>query len=129
MQERIDDAERLARFVFRRDHVRADSTVKPDAFIPHPHADCSVTRHTGISELGLWDRGEAVGAMRNLPLRGRADVTALAVRGAGLEPETAPREGNPQHANIVGWPAGKPNQKHQAQLLAKAAAYAAWPVG
>jgi len=86
-----------------------------------------VTRHAALNEGEIWDRGEGVARTREIPLLGRADVAAQAVRGAGLDAVPAPQADNPEHANIVGWPSGKPNQKHQAQLLAKEAAYAAKP--
>jgi hypothetical protein len=120
----LADGEQLARYIFRREHIRSQTgEVKPDAFMPHPHRDCSVTRRATLSEMQVWERGEGVAAQRKLPLVGRADVTAGSVRGAGLTPVPDPVEGNPEHANIIGWPAEKAAQKQVAQLLVKSAAY------
>ena len=44
------DDESLARFIFQRNYIRSDQTVKPNAFIPHPWPDLSVTRHFGLTE-------------------------------------------------------------------------------
>lgn len=125
--DQVLDSEQLARFVFYRDHVRSGGEIKPDAFIPHPYDDLSVTRHDSLSQVELWGRGEAISKSRERPLVGLADVKAVAVRGAGLEPKPDPTPGDPQHAIILGWPSGKPNQKHQAQLLAKAAVFSKKP--
>ena len=56
----VSDEEWLARYILRKDHVRQDGTVKPDPFIPHPHADLSVTRHLGLDEQELWNAGTKV---------------------------------------------------------------------
>ncbi len=117
----IPNPELLSRFIFFRDHVRASGEVKADAFIPHPYTDLSVTRHAKLTSDEVWRRGEAVSVARARPLVARADLSAGAVRGAGLEPQPDPTKEDPEHAVIVGWPSGKPLQKSQAQLLAKAA--------
>ena len=120
----IPDAEKLARFVLSADHLRADGTVRPNAFIPHPHPDLSVTRHAELPERELWSRGHAVAAevraklTRLLPLLGRADVTADVYLKQTLRLESAPVPGNPEHVNITGWPADKPAQKIIAQEIA-----------
>lgn len=121
-QDAIPDIELLARFVLFDAHIRASGEVKPDAFIPHPYAELSVTRHATLSSAELWTRGEAVATQRGRPLRARADVSAGAVRATGLEVQSDPVPENPEHALILGWPSGKPAQKIQAQLLAKLAA-------
>ena len=46
----LPNDEWLARFILRKEHVRADGTVKPDPFIPYKHIELSVTRHLGLSE-------------------------------------------------------------------------------
>lgn len=121
----IADGEQLARFIFRRDQVRPSGEVKPDAFMPHPHQDCSVTRHAMLEDSQVWERGEGVAIQRNLALLGRADVAAKSVREAGLTPVADPVDGNAEHANIKGWAKEKPAQKLAAQLLVKAATYRA----
>jgi len=120
----IDNDELLARFVFFNRWVREDRTVRPDAFVPHPHADLSVTRHIGMSETELWQQGEIARGTRQAPLIGRADVMAGDVRSQTLQirPDEPPRN----HAIIVGWLGDKPGQKIKAQAIAAAARYRAY---
>ncbi len=121
--EYIPDEELLARFVLHRRHVRADGTVKPDAFIPPRNLKCSVTRHDALSENEIWQRGQDVAAMRKVTLYGRADVKAETVHANGLQPEPVPLDYNPEHCEVIGWASDKPSQKMKAIGLAVAAAY------
>lgn len=114
----VADDECLARFILFSKWIRADQTVKPDAFIPHPYPDLSVTRHTNVVEEELCKLGQAVADARQKTFYGRADIYAAAVRRQLLKIEPAPVPNNPNHANIVGWPADKPAQKIIAQQLA-----------
>lgn len=124
----VGDEEPLARYVFSADHVRkTDQSVKPDAFIPHPHLDLSVTRHLGLAEDQIWAHGKVVSAQRQRPLIGRADVTAATFRREGLQPSSAPVTTNAHHVNVVGWPVGKPAQKIIAQEVAARARYLPLP--
>ena len=52
----MSDDESLARFILRQNQIRSDQTVKPDAFIPYPWPDLSVTRHLGLTDDELWER-------------------------------------------------------------------------
>ena len=120
----IADDEQLARFVLFSRHIcTSGQRVKPDAFIPHPYTDLSVTRHNGFSEKQLWNIGRKVSIERKRTLYGRADVSAAIVREQSLEIEPAPVQGNPNHASIFRWPADKPSQKIIAQQLAAASTY------
>lgn len=118
-----DDDERLARFVLFSRWIRANQTAKPDAFIPHPYPDLSVTRHTGLSEDELWETGQAVASARPATLYGRADVYAQTVQRQHLEIHPDPVKNNCNHANIVGWPNDKPAQKIIALALAAGSTY------
>jgi len=111
----------LTRFVLYSRWVRTDQTVRPDAFIPYPWPDLSVTRHLGISETELWQLGQTVADERPTILYGRADVQASTVTKQSLRIVPTPKPKN--HANITGWPADKPSQKSLAQELAAAAQY------
>jgi hypothetical protein len=122
----VDSGEQLARFVLFSRWVRRsgpEKTVKPDAFIPHPHVDLSVTRHTNLSEEELWMIGQEIANTRPATLYGRADLSASNIRQQPLQVEARPVPGNPNHACIVGWPADKPAQKIIAQQLAACAQY------
>ena len=114
----IGDEEPLARYIFFKSHVRADGTVKQDAFIPHPHPDLSVTRHICLTDEQIWTHGKTVSVLRKLALIGRADRIAQDYRDQKLLLSAAPVHGNLNHANITGWPADKPAQKIIAQLIA-----------
>lgn len=124
----IDDQEKLARFVLFSKWIRSsDGTVRPDAFIPYPVPDLSVTQHSGLSEDALWGIGQTVADPRPATLYGRADINAGVVRKQKLNVDAAPVEGNANHVNISGWPADKPRQKSIAQQLAAAATYVPKP--
>lgn len=124
----VADEECLARFILFSKWIRnSDQTVKPDAFIPYPYPDLSVTRHINLSEEALWKMGQDVAAARPSGLYGRADVYASDVyastaRRQHLRINPAPVQNNPNHANIDDWPADKPAQKIIAQQLAADAA-------
>lgn len=118
----VTDDEWLARFVLFSGWVRSsDRTIRPDAFIPYPYPDLSVTRHQGLSEGELWEIGQTIASSRPVALYGRADIQALHVRRQSLHivPTAEPRN----HANVTGWPKDKPAQKIIAQELAAVAHY------
>jgi len=120
----IVDDEWLARYLVHKEHVRADGTVKPDPFIPFKWVELSVTRHLGLEECEIWTFGEDVAAKFGRTLIGRADTQALVHREFGLEVVAAPLPENPNHADVVGWPADKPSQKEKALLIARKACFA-----
>lgn len=125
----IEADEQLARFILFSKWVRpSDRTVKSEAFIPHPYPDLSVTRHKNLSEQGLWQIGQDVARLRDKELYGRADINALAVRQQKLDVVPKPIiPENPNHANIIDWPAEKHAQKIIALQLAKESVYIANP--
>jgi hypothetical protein len=115
----VSDEESLARFIFQGNHIRADHTVKPNAFIPYPYPNLSVTRHIGLTEEELWETGRGIANERPATLYGRADFRAIAVVKQSLH--IVPTETPRNHANITGWPPDKPSQKIIAQEIAAAA--------
>lgn len=133
LPKEIGADELLARYILFGSHLRKDQTVRPDAFIPHPYPDLSVTRHIGLTESTIWELGRDVAAQRQLTLHARADVKAshciankLTVSPQPLR-KTKKRMANPNHANIAGWPADKPSQKIIALELSAAAGKAKTP--
>ena len=127
----VADGEWLARFILFSRWIRgSDQTgsVRPEAFIPHPYPDLSVTRHKNLSQQELWRIGQNVADARPAALYGRADLHAARVRRHALEVEAKPIADNPNHASIVGWPAEKSAQKSLAQQLAATARYFPKPV-
>ena len=120
----VADEECLARFILFSNWIRnADQTVKPDAFIPYPYPDLSVTRHTNLSGEALWKVGQNVANARSAKLYGYADFHASTARRQHLKIDSAPIPNNPNHANINGWPVDKPTQKIVAQQLAADSVY------
>jgi hypothetical protein len=121
----VPEKELLARFILQSNHRRADGTVKPDAFIPFPLPDFSVTRHIGLSEAQLWSAGQTVAYQVSKPLYGRADLRVEAFTSVALTVLQDPIPGNPNHANVIGWPLEKPAQKSKAQEIASKAVFVA----
>jgi hypothetical protein len=122
----VGDDETLARYVLHSNHIRRTSqTVKPDAFIPHPHGELSVTRHLLMTEDELWAVGRAVAAATIKTLHGRADIRMAVCLAQQLTVRAAPMNDNPNHADITGWPADKPAQKIIAQEIAATAQFMA----
>ncbi len=122
----VTDNEWLARFILFSRWVRSsDQRVRQDAFIPYPFPDLSVTRHLGLSDAELWQLGQAVADQRPAVLYGRADIQALRVKGQSLR--IVPTRNPKNHANITGWPSGKPAQKIIALELADKAHFVPRP--
>ena len=119
----VGDDEVLARFVLRKDWVRNDQTLRPEAFIPHPHKDLSVTRHLARPDTEIWENGKSVAANRVMTLHGRADFAALAAIGQNLRVDADSQPENPHHALVLGWPPEKAVQKIKALALAAAARF------
>jgi hypothetical protein len=123
----VASSESLARFVFRSKDVRADSTLRPDVFIPFPYPDLSVTRHFGLEDGEIWEKGHAIGRERSLPLIGRGDVVAEEFLKRQLTVRPAPVSGNQHHANVTGWPLSKAAQKNLAQEISAVARFISAP--
>ena len=124
MSQPVAPVELLARFITVDRWVRADQTIRQDAFIPPKDLNLSVTRHLNLSQNELWAIGQAVvNAVAKQPgavLHGRADILASQAIQQNLRVEAASLPGNLNHAHITGWP-DKAAQKSIAQQLAAAA--------
>lgn len=105
---KVDNGEITARFVVSKRHVnRQTGTLKADAFVPHPYVKLSVTRLIQITDEEVWGVGQAVAAAREPPrtLYGRGDVLASTYRSQpNIDVVADPVDGNPNHANVTGWP-------------------------
>ncbi|MBI5307982.1 MAG: hypothetical protein HZB37_06560 [Planctomycetes bacterium] len=121
----VTDDELLARFVLYSKWIRYDKNVRPDAFIPYPKPNLSVTRHRELSEVDLWQIGQDVADKIDTHFYGRADIQSLAVKAQSLHVEPTPMPKN--HANIIGWPLDKPGQKMIAQEIAATARFVPKP--
>lgn len=107
----------VARFIFSDRHVRADGTAKPDAFIPHPYPELSVTKKTDIPEDVIWTVGRNVAAARRQALVARADLSCGMLSSHGLAFLHDPTEMDANHWNVIGWPKDKSAQKTIAQQI------------
>jgi len=116
--------ETVARFVLQSSHIRRSSmTVKPDAFMPHPYVELSVTRHLLATEGELWSVGEGIASVSGKTLYGRGDIAVDACSLQKLTVLADPVDDNPNHAHVAGWPADKPLQKAIAQEIAATARF------
>lgn len=105
--------------------VRADETIKPLLFLPYDHIELSVNRHRDCTENEIWGFGEGVAGYRNLVLHGRSDIHVEDCKFDTLEVLAKPIQNdpngvpdNPNHADIVGFPAKKEDQLSLAGKLA-----------
>ena len=122
----VGDDETLARYVLYSRHIRrTDQTVKPDAFIPNPHGETSVTRHLLMTEEELWSVGRSVAGVIGKTLHGRADIPVSTCLAQQLSLHATPFADNPNHADITGWPSDKPAQKIIAHEIAATAKFMA----
>lgn len=128
VEQPVAEAEWLARYIVRKQHVRRDGTVKPDPFIPFKYVELSVTRHLELSEQRIWDIGDRVASQTNTQLQGRADAQASVYMQQRLRVVAAPVEHNPNHANVVDWPSDKQAQKEIALEIVKCVRYKAKPI-
>lgn len=118
----VDDEEVLARFIVNSNEFRkSDDSVKPKLFMPYVRVELSVNRHRDCSEAEMWEVGEGVARERGRHLYGRSDIVASACRIETLDVAADPLEGNPNHANITGYPEAKADQLSVALKLAGSA--------
>ncbi len=126
-EQPVAEAEWLARYIVRKQHVRQDGTVKPDPFIPFKYVELFVTRHLALTEQQIWDIGDRVASQTHTQFQGRADTQSSAYIRQRLRVIAAPVEQNPNHANVVDWPADKQAQKEIALEIVKYVRYKAKP--
>lgn len=114
----VESNEKLARYILASKHIRnSDNSIKPEAFVPYPHNELSVTRHRDASESELWSVGEWIAKTRERTLYGRGDVVVASLLELGLSVLADPilagqdQPANPNHANVIGWPANDPAQQ------------------
>jgi hypothetical protein len=116
----INGQEAIARYITSsRWYSREKNIVKPLTFMPPPDLKLSVFRIDNLSEPEIWKIGfEKVISKMIQPknLHGRADIQALNIleNNLQIEPDNTP----PRHADIIGWPELKEEQKSIAQELA-----------
>lgn len=120
----VSNDELLTRFIVVSSHFRrANNTVKPDAFIPHPRCELSLTRLLEATSDEIWTEGEREATIRSKTLYGRADVTVEAFQVVELCVIARPVQDNPNHADAINWPAEKSAQKMKALEIAARSTY------
>jgi hypothetical protein len=124
----VTEDETVARYVLSSRHVRPNGTLKPDAFIPHPYVDLSVTRHRSTTEDELWSIGDEIARERERTLYGRGDVVVSSLISHSLTVKADPIPRNPNHAGVCGWPLEKSAQKTIAQQVAAVAVHVSRPI-
>ena len=98
--------------------------MKPNAFMPNVNSvtgkpETSVYQVSGASEDEIWAIGKGVVALSGRTLYGCAMLKVEDIKRAGLS--LLADNNPPRHANIVGWPDVKSEQKLFAERLAGAA--------
>ncbi len=102
----IEDEEPLARYIFSKSHIRANGSIKGQAFMPNPHQKTvSVIRHKGCSTICLLKIGKNIGTKSDRRLKAVGSLSAKKVRSIdGLNVESDVSEGqHRRHANIIGF--------------------------
>lgn len=118
----LDPTDPLSRFLkSKRQYSKEKNRVKEGAFLPPQDRKLSVFQTKEMSEAAIWELGEEAFSASKKPvtLRGRADLSVSAVLKTNLKVE--PDNDPPRHANIIGWPEEKSDQKSIAQELASEA--------
>lgn len=131
-ERRPADLENVAaRYIMYGKHMNADGTVKPAALIPYRHVECSVTLHSGRNEEAIWHNGEDVAKLRGCSLAGRVDMPVSTIRESSderikmdvvhepIREEDNMGYVNEHHAEIIGWPKEKNEQKSIAMKILK----------
>ncbi|MDY7000562.1 MAG: hypothetical protein SVS15_02120 [Thermodesulfobacteriota bacterium] len=112
----------MARYLLeRRNYFSIENKrVKPKAFMPARDLKLSVYRVEGLTDQELWEIGEnSVAQPSGRTLHGSAEILASRVleKDLNIDPDDIP----PRHANVIGWPQEKHEQKSVAQELAAVA--------
>ena len=123
----ITPNDKLARFVFNSNHIRANGTVKHQAFLPAKDGDTSVFCITGLTHADVWNIADSyVVPVRLKPVKGSAEIISNDALEHNLTVTLS--EPPPKHANISNWPGGlqptdedKARRKQIAQRLAEIA--------
>ncbi|MBI5056132.1 MAG: hypothetical protein HZB61_05920 [Nitrospirae bacterium] len=109
--EQVLPEEDLTRYILHKNHFSAlHNRVKYAAFLPAPNGETSVFRISNLSDNEIWETGDKeVAQKRGIPLFGRADILASQIlrRRLRIVPDDKPQ----RHANIIGWPEEKSEQK------------------
>lgn len=110
--------EELTRYLMFSRWIRADDTVKYEAFMPPGDLELSVTRLRDASEVEIWEAGRDVARQSNRTLHGRTDLSTGAFVSRGLKVLKDPVIANPNHAKVTSWSMEKSHQMIVAKQIA-----------
>ncbi len=105
----------LTRYIRTERHIKADSTVRYNAFMPAKNNSTSVFNITGLSDSDIWD----IGKTHISPMIGRADIKAEDVTNEGLQLD--PNEPPMRHVDIIGWSEDKSRNQLKAKQIVRRA--------
>ncbi len=115
----VADNELLARFIFNSNEKRDDGNVNHKLFMPYKRTELSVNRQREASVEETWAIGFDIATQRSKVLYGLANIRASSCCHSTLRVVPDPvLPNNPNHANIVGYPASKEDQMALAKVLA-----------
>jgi len=118
--EPVTPDEQLARCLTQSNHYKRDPLrVTERAFLPAPDGATSVFRIDGLDDKALWGHVDVHVGSTGRRVEGAGIVLAQVVKNVGLRMRAD--DVPPRHAEIVGWPDEKSDQKSRAQQLAGAA--------
>ncbi|MFO1065435.1 MAG: hypothetical protein U0892_16335 [Pirellulales bacterium] len=115
----VADNELLARFILNSNEKRDDGNVNHKLFMPYKWTELSVNRHREASVDETWAIGFDIATQLSKVLYGLANIRSGKCYQGTLRVVPDPIfPNNPNHANIVGYPASKEDQMALAKVLA-----------
>ena len=126
----IPDGERITRYILSKGQfAKTTGRVKYSAFIPMLNQkasrfEISVYRTTDVADVDIWEIGQKhVANPQSKKLYARGDLQAADIfhQNLQIEPDLSSNRPHDLHANIIGWPREKDEQKMIAIELAKEA--------
>ena len=115
---RIKPDEDLARFIFHSNGFNS-SRVKQAAFLPAKNLETSVFRKTKLVEKSKYEiKKKIISSERGVDIKAVATIKENDVELAEGLTTRAEESKHKWHANIIGWPQEKHEQKQLAQILA-----------
>jgi len=116
--EVISSGEVLSRFLFNGNQFSLNG-VKQAAFLPAKNHETSIFRKTKLVQFSLYESiKELIASERGMQIKGVALIEAEKIQLADLKVEIEESK-HQWHANIIGWPLEKHQQKQLALILAQ----------
>lgn len=118
----VENHERLSRFFFfSKWFTPSTKRISPNAFVPHPYINLSVSCTQGLTEAEIWETGKVTQNLLREPrkLYARGDISTKHILTERLQ---LIRDDKPlYHANISNWPEDREIQREIAvRIVAQA---------